>query len=119
VCVKSLYYSFEAISTSPFFIGDPEQDPNVNHRQASEPLDTKDDIPSPIPDSTLTKITRKYRPLKLPSILHDFPTKNYRYLHVFDGELEKISAEKHVHDFEHFTDLFEIEHDNVLMRDFS
>jgi hypothetical protein len=38
---------------------------------------------------------------------------------VFDGELEKISAEKHVQDFEHFADLFEIEHDDVLMRDFS
>ena len=37
----------------------------------------------------------------------------------FDGELENILTEKHVQAFEHFADLFEIEHDDVLMRVFS
>jgi hypothetical protein len=38
---------------------------------------------------------------------------------VFDGELDGISAEKHIQGFEHFVDLFEIDHDDVCMRAFS
>jgi hypothetical protein len=38
---------------------------------------------------------------------------------VFDGEPDAITAEKYVQHFEHFIDLFEIEHDDVCMRDFS
>ena len=54
--LKVIYHSFEAVNTSPFCIGDPEQDLNDNHSQASEPLYTKNDIPSHVLDSTLTKI---------------------------------------------------------------
>jgi hypothetical protein len=38
---------------------------------------------------------------------------------MFDGEPDVISAEKHIQGFEHFIDLFEIEHDDVCMRAFS
>jgi hypothetical protein len=38
---------------------------------------------------------------------------------VFDGELGAITAGKHIQGFEHFIDLFEIDHDDVCMRDFS
>jgi hypothetical protein len=117
--LKVVYHSFEAVNKSPFCISDPEQDIKDNHSQSSEPLDNKADISSHVPDSTLTKITRRYKRLKLPSILHYFPANNYRHIPMFDGELEKISTEKHVQNFEHFADLVEIKHDNVLMRVFS
>jgi hypothetical protein len=38
---------------------------------------------------------------------------------MFDGELEKHLAEKHIQYFEHFIDIFEIEHVDVYMRIFS
>jgi hypothetical protein len=38
---------------------------------------------------------------------------------MFDGETNVISAEKHIQGFENFIDLFEINHDDVCMRDFS
>ena len=38
---------------------------------------------------------------------------------MFDGEPDTISFEKHIQGFEHFIDFFEIDHDNVCMRDFS
>ena len=45
--------------------------------------------------------------------------KHYKYLPKFDGESKYFTAEKHLQPFEHFFDLFEIEHDDVCMRDFS
>jgi hypothetical protein len=65
------------------------------------------------------KIKERYSPLKLLSILHDFPLKHYKYLIRFDGEIDGHSAEKHIHVFEHFIEIFEIEHDDVSMRAFS
>ena len=32
---------------------------------------------------------------------------------------ENLTTEKHIHTFDHFADLFEIEHDDVSMREFS
>ena len=58
-------------------------------------------------------------PLCLPQILHDFPTRHYKYLPKFDGESEDLIAEKHLQAFEYFLDLFEIEHDDVCIRAFS
>jgi hypothetical protein len=55
----------------------------------------------------------------LPHILHDFPPNYYEYLLVFDGEPNAISGEKHIQGFEHFIDLFEIDHEDVCMRAFS
>ena len=45
--------------------------------------------------------------------------KYYEYLPKFDGESEDLNTKKHVQAFKHFYDLFEIEHDDVCMRDFS
>jgi hypothetical protein len=70
-------------------------------------------------DPTPSKTQHRHRPLKLPHILHDFPLKHYEYLPMFDGELDAITVEKHIQVFEHFIDLFEIDHDDVCMRDFS
>jgi hypothetical protein len=38
---------------------------------------------------------------------------------MFDGETDAISAKKHIQGFEHFIDLFDIDHDEVCMRTFS
>jgi hypothetical protein len=64
-------------------------------------------------------IQERYKPLRFPSTLHDFPPKDYKYLPRFDGEIDKIYAKKHMETFENFIDVFEIEHDNVFMRIFS
>jgi len=61
----------------------------------------------------------RYSPLKLSSIHHDFPLKHYKYLPSFNGELDGHLAEKHIQVFEHFIDIFEIEHDDASMRAFS
>ena len=58
-------------------------------------------------------------PFWWPRILDDFPAKHYKYLCRFDGELECLTVEKHLEDFEYFLDLFEIDHGGVCMRDFS
>jgi hypothetical protein len=65
------------------------------------------------------KILDRYIPLKFPSILHDFPPKHHKYLPKFGGEPNNLSAKKHIQDFEHFIYLFDIDHDDVCMRDFS
>jgi hypothetical protein len=38
---------------------------------------------------------------------------------VFDGHLGSITIEKHIQGFENFLDLFEIDHDDICMMDFS
>lgn len=38
---------------------------------------------------------------------------------MFNEESDVISVEKHIQGFEHFIDLFEIDHDDVCMRIFS
>jgi hypothetical protein len=81
--------------------------------------ETKADILPPIHNPISSKIKERYRPLKLPYVLHDFPTKHYKYLPIFDGELDNLTVEKHLQAFEHFIDLFEVEHDDVCMRAFS
>jgi hypothetical protein len=93
--------------------------PCDDHNQFDEPHETKYDISPLLLDPTPSKIQHKYIPLKLPQFLHDFPPEHYEYLPVFDGELDVISAEKHIQGFEHFIDLFEIDHDDVFMRAFS
>jgi hypothetical protein len=117
------YPPLKIIQISPEFITDFDQnlppEPYDNYNQVDKPHETKADISSPELDSTPSNIQHRYRPLKLPHILHDFPPKHYEYLPVFDGEHGAITAEKHVQGFEHFIDLFEIDHDDVCMRDFS
>ena len=38
---------------------------------------------------------------------------------MFDGELDGHSAKKNIQVFEHFIEIFEIEHDDVSMRAFA
>lgn len=61
----------------------------------------------------------RYKPLRLPVILHDFHPKYYKYLPVFDGEVENITTERHLQSFEHFIDLFAIEYEDFTLRAFS
>jgi hypothetical protein len=108
---------------SPHCITDFDQnlpsEPYGDHSQVDEPHEIKANIKPPILDPTPSKIHKRYKPLKLPHILHNFPPKHYKYLLVFDGECNPITTEKHIQDFEHFIDLFEIDHDDVCMRAFS
>jgi len=41
------------------------------------------------------------------------------YLPKFYGESNNLMAKKHIQDFYHFIDPFEVEHDDVCMRAFS
>jgi hypothetical protein len=120
---ENIYPPLKITRTSPQFIThfDKEISSGLrdDHNQVDEPHETRVDISSPALDPTPSKTQHRYRPLKLPHILHNFPPKHYEYLPMFDGEPDSISAEKHIQGFEHFIDLFEIEHDDVCMRAFS
>ena len=81
------------------------------------PHDTTTDNTS-IPHSSVSSNIQNWCiPLHLPHVLHAFPTNHYKYLPRFDGEFDDLTTEKHLQAFEHFLDLFEIEHDDVCMRD--
>jgi hypothetical protein len=54
--------------------------PCDDHNQVNEPHETRFDISPPALDPTHSKTQHRYRPLKLPHILHDFPPKHYEYL---------------------------------------
>ena len=69
----------------------------------------------PIPE----KIPNRYKPLDLPYILHDLPVNYNNNLHRFDGENANITVEKHIHRFEDFLDLYEVEDDDVYIKMFS
>ena len=84
-----------------------------------EPHETTVDNISISPNLVSPSIPSQYKPLHSLPILHDFPAKHYKYLPKFDGESKDLTVEKHLQDFEHFFDLFEIEHDDVCMRDFA
>ena len=87
--------------------------------QPYEPCDTRVDNTSFPHSSVSSNIPNRYITLHLPHVLHDFPTKHYKYLPRFDGVCNSLTTQKHLQAFEHFIDLFEIEHDDVCMRDFS
>jgi hypothetical protein len=118
-----IYPPLKVIHISPQLITDFDQKfsskPCDDHSQIDEPHETKADVSPLILDPTPSKIQHRYSPLKSPHILHNFPPKHYKYLHVFDGEPNATTAEKHIQEFEHFIDLFEIDHDDVYMRAFS
>jgi hypothetical protein len=97
----------------------PSSEPYDVHDHSCELNETKSELVPYVLNPTPSKIQERYSPLKFPSILHDFPLKHYKYLPQFDGELDGKSAEKHIQVFEHFIELFEIEHDDVSMRAFS
>ena len=81
-------------------------DSHKNNDQPYGPHDTKFDITFFPHSSVISNIQNWYRPLHLPHFLHDFPTNIYKYLPRFDGEYDNFTVEKHLHDFEHFFDLF-------------
>ena len=56
--------------------------------------------------------------MKLPCVLHDYPSEFFKYHSRFNGE-DHITTEEHMDDFEWFTALFEIMHEYVFMRTFS
>jgi len=85
--------------------------------QSCEPNETKNILIPFMLNHVHSKFLDRYRPIKLPPILHSFPPKHYKYLPMFAGD--NLTAEKHIHAFEHFVDFFEIEHDDVSMRAFS
>jgi hypothetical protein len=93
--------------------------PCGDHDQVDKPHEAMSDISPPVLGLTSSKTQHRYTPLKLPQILHDFPPQHCEYLPVFDGETDVTSVEKHIQGFEHFIDLFEIDHDDVCMRAFS
>jgi hypothetical protein len=93
--------------------------PCDDHDQVNKPHKAKADVSSLVPSPASSRAQHRYRPLNLPHILHDFPPKHYEYLPMFDGELDTISTENHIHGFDHFIYLFEIDHDDVCMRAFS
>ena len=59
-----------------------------------------------------------FRPLRLPSLLHPYPSHFVEYLPHFTGK-DLITAEKHLESFHNFIDIFEIMHEDVVMRLFS
>jgi hypothetical protein len=121
--LEIVYPPLKIIQIFPQFIIEFDQnlpfEPYDNHNQVDKPHETKDDISPPVLDPAPSKARNRYRPLKLPHILHDFPPNHYEYLLVFDGKLGAITAKKLIQEFKHFIDLFEIEHEDVCMGDFS
>jgi len=115
-----VYPPLKVVHISPQFVTNFDQnflyEPCDDHSQFDEPHETKDDISPHVLDPTPSNIQHRYRTLKLPHILHDFPPKNYKYLPMFDGEPNVIKFEKHIQDFKHFIDFFEIDHDDVCIR---
>jgi hypothetical protein len=94
--IEMVYPPLKIIQTSPQFIIDFDQnlpsEPYDNHNQVDKPHDTKDDISPTVLDPTPSKTQKRYGPLKLPHILHDFPPKKYEYLPLFDGKLGTITT---------------------------
>jgi hypothetical protein len=75
----------------------------------TEPYEMKADTRPLVHNLKPSKIQDRYRPLQFPHVLHDFPMNHYKYLPRFDGELDKISVEKHIEAFDHFIDLLALE----------
>ena len=110
----------KSIASSCTFYFDQDVSPEAHEVKGHpcEPHETSVNSVSIAPNLVSPSIPSRYKPLQLPPILHDFPMKHYKYLPKFDGEYKYFTAEKHLQAFEHFSDLFEIEHDDVCMRDF-
>jgi hypothetical protein len=114
-----VYPSLKVVDEPLSCITNTKQDPSSEsydvHNQSNNPQDTQADIIPSISNLIPSKIQERYRPLRLTNTLHDFLVKHYKYLPKFDGESDKIIAEKHIQAFENFIDLFEVEHDDFYM----
>jgi hypothetical protein len=115
--LEKIYPPLKITRTSPQFITHFDTKSSSGPRDDHNQVDERH-ISIPALDPTTSKIQHRYRPLKLPHILHNFPLKHYEYLPMFDVEPDSISIEKHIQGFEHFIDSFEIEHDDVCMSSF-
>jgi hypothetical protein len=115
-----IYPPLKFVHAYPHYITDVDKKipsrPCNDHNQVDKSHETRVDISSPVLEPTPFKIQHRYRPLNLPHILHDFPPNHHEYLPMFDGEPDTISTKKHIQGFEHFIELFEIDHDDVCMR---
>ena len=61
---------------------------------------------------------KMFKPLRMPSLLHPYPSYFVEYLPHFTGKYH-ITTEKHLGSFHNFIDNFEIMHEDVVMRLFS
>jgi hypothetical protein len=107
---------------TPVHIPDAPVESLVRHKPpALSPTPAKPlDVCKPLASSpVLAKVPDRYKPLDLPPILHDLPVNYINNLPRFDGENEKITAEKHVQNLEDFLDLYEVEDDDVYIRMFA
>jgi hypothetical protein len=107
---------------TPVHIPDAPVETLVRHKPpALSPTPAKPlDVCKPLASSpVLAKIPDRYKPLDLPPILHDLPVNYINNLPRFDGENEKITAEKHIQNLEDFLDLYEVEDDDVCIRMFA
>jgi hypothetical protein len=107
---------------TPVHIPDAPVETLVRHKPpALSPTPAKPlDVCKPLASSpVLAKVPDRYKPLDLPPILHDLPVNYINNLPRFDGENEKITAEKHIQNLEDFLDLYEVEDDDVCIRMFA
>ena len=58
---------------------------------------------------------KMFRPVRMPSLLHPYPSYFFEYLPHFIGKCH-ITAEKHLESFCNFIDNFQIMHEDVVMR---
>ena len=111
----------KSVASSCTFGFDPDFYPG-DHEVKGHPCESHEtsvNSVSIVPNLVSPSLPSRYKPLQLPPTLHDFPAKHYNYLPKFDGESKEFTVEKHLQSFEHFSDLFEIEHDDFCMRDFT
>ena len=59
-----------------------------------------------------------FKPLKLPAILHQYPSKGFKSLPSFSGKEKEISAKSHILEFEYFLDEFQITYEDIALRMF-
>ena len=115
------YLQTESVASSSTSGFDPDFSPRA-HDVKGHPCElheTSVDSVAIAPNLVSPSFPSRYKPLQLPPIVHDFPAKHYKYLPKFDGEFKDFTAEKHLQSFEHFSNLFEIEHDDNYMRAFT
>jgi hypothetical protein len=103
------------ISDAPVETQVRDEPPSLSPAPA-KPLDVCHSLAS---SPVLAQVPDRYKPLELPPILHDLPVNYINNLPRFDGENEKITAEKHVQNLEDFLDLYEVEDDDVYIRMFA
>jgi len=70
-------------------------------------------IPNQLP-RIFSKVTARYAPLILPSIMHDLPENYMKSLPKFMGQWD-LTTKKHISFFDQFVDILRVEHEDVNM----